>query len=71
MHGTGTEQVEEVLRTNFKKVPIIRVDHDTTKKVGAMEDIINEINSSESAILVGTQMNTELKKTPVLAMPLV
>ena len=22
MHGTGTEQVEEVLRTNFKKVPI-------------------------------------------------
>ena len=56
MYGTGTEQVEEVLRTNFKKVPIIRVDHDTTKKVGAMEDIINEINSSESAILVGTQM---------------
>ena len=56
MYGTGTEQVEEVLRTNFKKVPVIRVDHDTTKKVGAMEDIIKKINSSESAILVGTQM---------------
>ena len=50
MYGTGTEQVEEVLRTNFNKVPIIRVDHDTTKKVGAMEDIINDINPSESAI---------------------
>ena len=56
IYGVGTEQVEEVLKKKFKNVPIIRVDHDTTKKVGAMEDIVEKIYSSDSAILVGTQM---------------
>ena len=56
MHGSGTERVEEVLQNSFSKTPIIRVDHDTTKKVGAMQDIVEKIHASDSAILVGTQM---------------
>ena len=56
MHGAGTERVEEVLENSFPKTSIIRVDHDSTKKVGAMESIVEEIHSSDAAILVGTQM---------------
>lgn len=55
-HGAGTERVEEVLESSFPKTSIIRVDHDSTKKVGAMEAIVKKIHSSEAAILVGTQM---------------
>ena len=56
MYGSGTERVEEVLQNSFSKTPIIRVDHDTTKKVGAMQAILEKIHASDSAILVGTQM---------------
>jgi len=56
MHGAGTERVEEVLENTFIDTPVIRVDQDSTKKVGAMEAIVEKIHSSDSAILVGTQM---------------
>ena len=56
MHGVGTERVEEVLKKSFAGTPVIRVDHDSTKKIGAMEAIVNKIHSSDAAILVGTQM---------------
>jgi len=37
--GTGTERVEEVLRSTFKKVPIIRMDYDSTRLKGSIEAI--------------------------------
>ncbi len=54
--GTGTERVEEVLRSTFKKVPIIRMDYDSTKMKGSIEAIYEKANTSKEAILVGTQM---------------
>ena len=36
MHGAGTERVEEVLENTFIDTPVIRVDQDSTKKVGSM-----------------------------------
>ena len=54
--GTGTERVEEVLRSTFKKVPIIRMDYDSTRLKGSIEAIYEKANSSKEAILVGTQM---------------
>ncbi len=54
--GTGTERVEEVLRSTFKKVPIIRMDYDSTKLKGSIEAIYEKANTSKEAILVGTQM---------------
>ena len=55
-HGTGTERIEEILSNTFLDTPIIRVDQDSTKKVGSMDKIIQDINSANAAILVGTQM---------------
>jgi primosomal protein N' (replication factor Y) len=54
--GTGTERVEEVLRSTFKKVPIIRMDYDSTRLKGSIEAIYEKANESKEAILVGTQM---------------
>ncbi len=54
--GTGTERVEEVLRSRFKKVPIIRMDYDSTRLKGSIEAIYEKANTSKEAILVGTQM---------------
>ena len=54
--GTGTERVEEVLRSTFKKVPIIRMDYDSTRLKGSIEAIYEKANTSKEAILVGTQM---------------
>ena len=54
--GTGTERVEEVLRSTFKKVPVIRMDYDSTRLKGSIEAIYEKVNKSKEAILVGTQM---------------
>ena len=54
--GTGTERVEEVLKSTFKKVPIIRMDYDSTRIKGSIEAIYEKANESNEAILVGTQM---------------
>ena len=56
MYGSGTERVEDVLKSAFSNVPIIRVDHDTTKLKGSIEAIYEKVHSSNEAILVGTQM---------------
>ena len=54
--GTGTERVEEILKSTFKKVPIIRMDYDSTRLKGSIDAIYEEAEISKQAILVGTQM---------------
>ena len=55
-YGVGTEQIESELKNEFKEIPLIRFDLDTTKKKGSLEDVLKKISDSNSAILVGTQM---------------
>jgi primosomal protein N' (replication factor Y) len=54
--GTGTEQLEDTLKEFFPDTLIHRMDRDSTKKVGSLENILSDIKSSETGILVGTQM---------------
>ncbi len=54
--GQGTEKVEEVLQQHFKKIPIIRVDKDSTEKRRALEERLAVVHKGEPCILVGTQM---------------
>ena len=56
LQGSGTERIELFLEKYFKDTTIIRLDHDTTKKKGSLDEIIKKVHSSDSAILVGTQM---------------
>ena len=54
--GHGTERIEEVLKTIFKKANIVRIDRDTTRKKGSMATLLEQIQSGQSNILIGTQM---------------
>lgn len=54
--GLGTQRLEESLHQHFPGVPIIRVDRDSTRGRGAMEELLNEMHAHPSAILLGTQM---------------
>src|SRR5699024_2265793 len=54
--GTGTEKVEESLRTIIPEVRIIRMDVDTTSRKGAHERLLQSFQSQEADILLGTQM---------------
>ena len=54
--GTGTERIESFLTARFPDVPINRIDRDTTRRKGALEDKLQQAHSGEASILVGTQM---------------
>ena len=54
--GTGTEKIEEQLKSIFTTSKIIRMDLDTTTKKGSHEKIINDIENHKYDILLGTQM---------------
>ena len=54
--GVGTEQLAAVLEKLFPKHPVVRIDRDTTRLKGSLEQHLNAIHRGEYKILVGTQM---------------
>lgn len=54
--GFGTAKLEEGLQEIFPDYPILRIDRDSTSKVGSWQKIYNQIQKSEPTILLGTQM---------------
>jgi len=54
--GLGTQRLEETLARLFPDVPLIRVDRDSTRRKGKMQDLLNQIHTRKPAILLGTQM---------------
>ncbi len=54
--GSGTEKIEEEVRSTFKDARVLRMDADTTSNKGSHDKIINAFNSGNYDILVGTQM---------------
>ncbi len=54
--GTGTERLEEEVRTLIPEARISRLDRDTTVRRGATAEILAGISSGSTDILIGTQM---------------
>lgn len=54
--GLGTERLEEEIKRIFPLSKILRMDADTTTTKGSHNRIIEEFNSGNYNILVGTQM---------------
>ena len=55
--GEGTEKLEESLVPKLKTgTRILRLDRDSTRRVGAMERILSSFANKEAQVLVGTQM---------------
>ena len=54
--GQGTERTETVLSEHFPDTPVIRIDRDTTRRRGQLDDMLEQIRTGRPCILVGTQM---------------
>ncbi|GAB6043238.1 primosomal protein N' [Endothiovibrio diazotrophicus] len=54
--GVGTEQVEHALRGHFPEVAVARIDRDSTRRKGSMEEVLAEARAGRYRILLGTQM---------------
>lgn len=54
--GEGTERVEGVLARLYPQARIVRIDRDSMRRKGALEDAFARVRAGEADILVGTQM---------------
>ena len=54
--GVGTQQVEESLQALFPETPVLRIDRDSTQRVGSFAKLVAEIQGGGAKILIGTQM---------------
>lgn len=54
--GAGTERAEQALARHFPEVSCIRIDRDSTRRKGRLEDLLAQAASGSARILLGTQM---------------
>ncbi len=54
--GVGTEQLETQLMTLFPEYKTVRIDRDSTRRKGSLENYLDAIKNNEYQILIGTQM---------------
>ena len=54
--GEGTERLEDALARRFPGVAIARVDRDSTRRRGAVAEILDGVREGRTRVLVGTQM---------------
>jgi len=58
-YGFGTQRVVEVLEDLFPKARVERMDRDTMKRKGEVQQVLKRFMQHETDILVGTQMVTK------------
>ncbi len=68
--GDGTEKVAEYVN-NFTSKPVLRLDRDSTRREGRVEEILRSFAHGESQILVGTQMLSKGHHFPNVTLALV
>ena len=54
--GQGTQRVESGLSDLFDDIPVTRIDRDSTRRKGALEQSLDTIQQGGARILIGTQM---------------
>ena len=54
--GVGTEQIQHLCESTFPNYSTIRIDSDAIKGKNKLQTLLNEINSNQHQILIGTQI---------------
>jgi len=54
--GQGTEKTETVLQQRFPETPVLRIDRDSTRRRGQLDEMLKPVRDGQPCILVGTQM---------------
>ena len=62
--GSGTEQIEALLRERFPAARIVRMDRDTTQRKGSQAEMLRAWADGSFDIMVGTQMITKGHDVP-------
>jgi primosomal protein N' (replication factor Y) len=57
--GQGTERIEQTLAGLFPKERLVRLDRDTARRPGEIEQVMQAVLTGAARILVGTQMVTK------------
>ncbi len=54
--GAGTERIEQLLEKEFPGIGIARIDRDSTRRRGSLQQLLDDIHSGRRRLLLGTQM---------------
>ncbi|MFV8836321.1 primosomal protein N' [Aquisalimonas sp.] len=54
--GQGTEKLEKALAERLPDTGVVRIDRDSTRRKGAMTDLLDRARHGDGRILLGTQM---------------
>ncbi len=66
--GQGTERLEQALRHHFPEAGVLRIDRDSTRRKGSMEDLLDRARRGQGRILLGTQMLAKGHHLPELSL---
>ncbi len=66
--GDGTQRVEDAVSERFSNAKILRIDRDTTRRKGELENSLELAKSGEVDIILGTQLITKGHDFPNIGM---
>ena len=70
-HGIGTERLEQGLARRFPQVPVLRVDRDVIATRDAFRQRLEQLQSGEPCILIGTQMIAKGHDYPAITLSVI
>lgn len=54
--GVGTQQIEAALQSRFAAYPVLRIDRDSTRSRQRFTTMLEQVQSGQPCLLIGTQM---------------
>lgn len=54
--GQGTERLEQFLAHCFPAIDQVRIDRDSTRRKGSLEELLARVHTGQARLLIGTQM---------------
>ncbi|TJZ73790.1 primosomal protein N' [Chitiniphilus eburneus] len=69
--GHGTQRVEAALEALFPDANLLRIDRDSTRRKGALGEMLRRVHAGEADLLIGTQMLAKGHDFPGLALVVV
>ena len=70
-YGIGTEQLEQGLAQRFSQVPVLRIDRDAIDSRDALKSRLQQLQTGEPCILVGTQMIAKGHDYPAITLSII
>ena len=70
-YGVGTEQLEQGLKKRYPEIPVLRIDRDVIATRDALKDRLQQLQSGEPCILIGTQMIAKGHDYPAITLAIV